>query len=268
MTITGRVFLGPLFGAVAAFALFSTNQYTALAQTTGGLINISTPDITAPKTFDFRADARIFGGDEDATYFGAGIRYGLSNNWEVGVGTSMAQFHTFNLPGGGVVRHAGSDLEFSAKYSSKQSTRSALSAEVGVALPNTPAQNGANLTLGATGSLNLGGHVSVYANPRAVFVTDNTIVGLGLGAKARIAHHVWLIADYTPILTGANTIDIGSGTQRSHDIYGAALRFSTNGDNLNVDLGWTNGTGFTTGSSLTPGLGNSSAFYITLNFKR
>jgi hypothetical protein len=55
---------------------------------------------------------------------------------------------------------------------------------------------------------------------------------------------------------------------RSHDVYGAALRYLTNNGTVAVDLGWTNGTGFTTGSSLTPGLGNSSAFYITLNFKR
>ena len=269
MTDTGRSILEYLLAAVGLFSLTSMPPAGAGAQgVASGLVNISTPSIVAPQQLGFRADARVFGGDENTTYGGAGIRYGLAANWELGVGASLAQFENFSLPGGGIVRHGGTDLEISAKYAVKQSFRSAISAQVGVGLPNTPAQTSTHLTLGLAGSLNVGSGVDVYLNPRAALITDNSIIGLGMGAKIKLARQISLVGDYTPILSGANTVDVNTGTQRSRDIYGAALRYAANGGSVAVDVGWTNGTGFTTGSSLTPGLGNSSAFYITLNFKR
>ncbi len=269
MTDAGISILKSTLAAVSILTICAVVPTAAYAQgASGGLINISTPNITAPQQLSFRADSRIFGGDENTTYLGAGIRYGLSNNWEVGVGTSLAQFSSFTLPGGGVVRHGGSDLELTAKYGVTQAGKSAISGQIGVGLPNTPAQKSAHLTLGLAGSMSVASGVDVYINPRVVFITDNSIIGLGIGGKAKLSRQISLIADYTPILSGANTIDATTGTQRSHDVYGAALRFLTNNGAVSIDLGWTNGVGFTTGSSLTSGLGNSSAFYVTLNFKR
>jgi hypothetical protein len=269
MTDAGKTIMRSMLAGAVALSLSAFVPSASRAQgVASGLVNISTPSIVAPQQLGFRADARIFGGDEDTTYFGAEIRYGLAANWELEVGTSIAQFESYNIPGGGVIRHGGSDLEISTKYSVKQSNKSAISAEFGVGLPNTPAQQSAHLTVGLAGSLNVGSGVDVYLNPRAVLITANSIYGLGMGAKAKLSRQLSLIADYTPILAGANTIDTTTGAMRSHDVYGAALRYLTNNGTIAVDLGWTNGTGFTTGSSLTPGLGNSSAFYVSLNFKR
>lgn len=263
------------YAAVAAVAAFCV-LWPASARADGdkpgatenSLINISTPDILAPRQIGARVDARVFGGDEDTTYLGVGIRYGLSSNWEIGVGSSLAQFKSFTLPGGGTVRHAGTDVELTAKYATHQSNKFGLSGQVGVGLPNTPAQKSAHLTLGITGSMSASSAADLYVNPRVVMINNNSILGLGLGARVKLIKQISLLADYTPILTGANTIDATTGTQRSHDVYGAALRYSISSGNVAVDLGWTNGTGFTTGSSLTPGLGNSSAFYLALNIKR
>ena len=38
--------------------------------------------------------------------------------------------------------------------------------------------------------------------------------------------------------------------------------------NLALDVGYANGTGRTTGASLTPGLGGSGAFYVSLRVSR
>ncbi len=269
MTDAGKTIFKSILAGTAMLGICTVGPISAGAQgVASGLVNISTPSIVAPQQIGFRADVRVFGGDEDTTYFGAGIRYGLSNNWELGIGTSMAQFQTYNIPGGGAIRHGGSDIELSAKYSVKQTDKTAVSGEIGVGFPNTPAERSSHLTAGITGSMNMGSGIDLYINPRVAFITDNSLIGFGMGAKARLAHHISLIADYTPILSGANTIDATTGNQRSRDIYGAALRYITNNGSVAVDLGWTNGTGFTTGSSLTPGLGNSSAFYFSLNFKR
>ena len=256
MTDAGKTMLKSILVGTALLGICTVASISARAQgVASGLINISTPGIVGPQQIGFRADARIFGGDEATSYFGAGIRYGLSNNWELGVATSMAQFESFNIPGGGVIRHGGSDIELSGKYSVKQTNKSALSGEIGVGFPNTPAERSSHLTAGLAGSLNVGSGVDLYINPRVAFITDNSLIGLGMGAKAKLARQISLVADYTPILSGANTVDATTGNQRSHDVYGAALRYVTNNSSVAVDLGWTNGTGFTTGSSLTPGLG-------------
>ena len=52
------------------------------------------------------------------------------------------------------------------------------------------------------------------------------------------------------------------------DVYGAAVRFGAADGRWNVDLGYANGTGSTTGFSLTPGLGGSGAFYIAFTARR
>ncbi len=111
------------------------------------------------------------------------------------------------FPGGGAIRHGGSDIELSAKYSVKQTDKTAVSGEIGVGFPNTPAERSSHLTAGITGSMNMGSGIDLYINPRVAFITDNSLIGFGMGAKAKLARQISLIADYTPILSGANTID-------------------------------------------------------------
>lgn len=276
MTDAGRtvlkstIALAVMLTACALKPMGARAQAASTSTDTGnGLINVATPDILAPRQWGARADLRVFGGDENTTYFGLGVRYGLSNNWEVGIGSSMAQFENFTISGGGgTIRHGGTDVELAAKYNTHQTGVYGLSGQIGVGMPNTPAQKTAHITAGITGSMSAGSSLDFYVNPRTVLVTNNTIVGLGFGARVKITNQVSIVGDYTAIIGGANTIDTSTGNQRSHDVYGAALRYSTRHGSIGFDLGYTNGTGFTTGSSLTSGLGSSGAFYVALNLKR
>jgi hypothetical protein len=274
MNSTGSKNLKPMLATAGVIALAACAYAPAKADAdavtsgTGSLVNISTPEIVAPKQLGLKADVRVFGGDENTTYLGVGVRYGLSQSWELGVGSSLAQFESFTTAGGAVIRHAGSDVELSAKYASHQSGKFDLSGEIGVGLPNTPSQKSAHLTTGLMGSMKATSNIDLYINPRVVFISNNSIVGVGFGAKVKFTKQFSLVGDYTPILGGANTVDVNTDTYRSRDIYGAAIRYAAGNGNTSIDLGWTNGTGFTTGSSLTPGLGNSSAFYVSVNFKR
>jgi len=252
--------------AIAPIAAHADADKTVTADS--GLVNISTPDITAPKQWNAKADLRVFGGDENTTYVGVGASYGLSNNWQVSLGSSLAQFENYALGSGAVARHGGTDVELAVKYSTRHFAKFGLSGQLGVGLPNTPAQTSAHITLGAAGSYFAASNVELYVNPRSVLIDSNSIVGLGMGAKIKLNSQFSVVGDYTPILTGSNTIDTTRGTQRSHDIYGAALRYASSSNSLSIDLGYTNGTGFTTGSSLTPGLGGSGAFYLAVTMTR
>ena len=59
-----------------------------------------------------------------------------------------------------------------------------------------------------------------------------------------------------------------NGNRKHRDVYGGALRFSSSNGRVALDVGYANGTGRTTGTSLTPGLGGSGAFYVSLRVSR
>jgi hypothetical protein len=79
---------------------------------------------------------------------------------------------------------------------------------------------------------------------------------------------VSLVGDYTPLLSGDNTRDTITGGLMRRDVYGVAIRFETADERFLLDLGYTNGVGSTTGFSLTPGLGGSGAFYLSVRARR
>jgi|GEM_PF-1368306 len=235
---------------------------------TGNLINISTPDILASEQVGFRGDVRAFSDAAGTVVFSPSLRYGLSNNWEIGLGASLAPYQNFYVPGGGLTRYGGNDVEVSAKYATQVAGKYGIGFQAGIGLPNTPFQKSTQLTVGATGTVAAGSSLNLYVNPRAVLLTDNSILGIGLGASVKLSQQLSWIGDYTPIISGSNSVDPFTGDSRRRDIYGFALRYVTMSSNVTLDLGWTNGMGTTTGSSLTPGFGNSAAWYVSLNFKR
>lgn len=233
-----------------------------------GLVNIATPAILAPREMAFGLDTRLFGDKENAQYLGPSLRFGVSPNWEFGVNSSLAQFKRYTTSGGVTIEYGGTDVELTAKYATRQSGKFALSYEFGLGLPHTPSQVSPALTAGISGSYSPCSYMDLYINPRTALITDNSIVGIGAGAKLKVARGFYFIGDYTAIIGGANTIAVSSGTPRSHDVYGGALRYSPDNGHFSIDLGYSNGIGSTTGTSLTPGLGNSGAFYLSLNLRR
>ena len=263
-----------LFTSVALGLTIS--QMTAIAQdssapspgSTGTLINISTPDLLHSESFGFRADIRTFGGDEDTTYYGAALKYGMSDNWELGFSSSFAPFQGFLIPGSGVIFHGGTDMEITAKYGTQVYGKYGITGQVGVDLPNTPAQQSTHLTLGAAASITAEPGIDLYVNPRTVLTSGESLFGIGVGAKIKMGTNLTWIGDYTAMVNGYNTLDTTTGNPKSLDIYGIALRYTASSGNIFIDLGWTNGAGVTTATSLTPGLGNSSAWYLSINFKQ
>src|SRR5262249_1276517 len=113
----------------------------------------------------------------------------------------------------------------------------------------------------------LGRGLTGVFHPRAAFIKDNELVGLGIGAEGRLASNVWLVGEWTPMATGQNTRNTTTGALQQRDLFLAALRISSNEGRTRVDLGYTNAIGGTTGFSLTPGLGGSGAFYIAIGYR-
>ena len=234
------------------------------AQTASGstLVNLDTPSVEKRGSLSGRIDLRAFSGDEDIVYTSLSLNLGLGKELECILRGTFGERKKL-MAGGGTIAHGGNDFEALLKVGARG--RSGLAGLIGVSIPNTPAQSGnASLTLGGTASTDIGKGSSLYFNPRAIFVKDNTIVGIGLGARVRLSDSLVLVGDYTPIISGDNTLDTGTGALKKRDVYGVALRFTTHQGSLSIDVGYTNAVGSTTGFSMTPGLGGSGAIYFAL----
>jgi hypothetical protein len=230
------------------------------------LVHLDTPFTLTRGLFAGRVDIRLFGGDEDLVYTSLGLHYGLGDGWEGILRGSFAERKQFALAGGNSIRHGGNDIELLVKWQPAGTTRFA--GLIGVAFPDTPAQRDAVLTLGATTGTSAGDRVSLFLHPRAIFLEDNTIFGIGLGAHVRFAGSTALVADWTPVLSGDNTRRTSDGSRRRCDIYGVALRFGAPDGRVAFDVGYGNGVGSTSGFGLTPGLGGSGAFFASLTLRR
>lgn len=231
------------------------------------LVDLDTPAVLSKGGISGNIDVRFLGGNEDSVYTSLGVGYGLGHGWEAVVRSAFAERKSLLLPGSaGTIRHGGNDVELLAKYQLPK--QPGIAGFIGIAFPGTPAQGGAVLTLGGAGAVNVTRGVTAYINPKAVFLDSNTIFGIGLGLRARLSDRIALIADWTPLVSGDNTRNTTTGARTSRDIYGAALRFTDARDNFSLDLGYSNGTGATTGASLTSGLGGSGAFYFSITARR
>jgi hypothetical protein len=265
-----------IFGAaIALAAVCSPTVSSAQTETPppDPLINLDAPGVLNKGAVDGRVDVRAFGGDEGLVYTSLGAGVGFGKGWEGVLRGAFAGRKTLALPGGGGIRHGGSDIELQAKYAPQSTFNIAshpvsVAGLIGVSFPSTPAIGDTHLTLGLSAGASIGNGSAVYVNPRAVLIADNTIFGLGLGARVRLKDQLALIGDYTPILSGSNTRDTTTGATKSRDVYGVAVRYLSTNDRYALDLGYTNGAGSTTGFALTPGLDGSGAFYIALTARR
>ena len=138
---------------------------------------------------------------------------------------------------------------------------------LGINFPDTAAQNDPVITLGVSGAFPLGKKATGYLNPKTVLLKDNTLLGLGIGVQARVSDTLLVLAEVTPLLTGNNTRSTDNsenGKRERRAICGIGLRYAPANKPFGIDIGYATGTGRTTGSSLTPGLGGAGAFYAGL----
>jgi hypothetical protein len=235
------------------------------------LVNLDAAGIADKGQIGGGLDLRVFSGDEDLTYVSLALRYGLAENVEAMVRGSFTDTANLGIPGGATIRHGGSDVEVLLKVAGHPTEQSKGTSRVagliGVSFPSTPAQGDAVVTLGGSFSFT-SNKVSLHLNPRAVFPNDNTIIGIGLGAAFELGSNFSVVGDYTPIIAGDNTRDTTTGALQSRDVYGAAIRYASADGRWHADLGYSNALGQTTGFSLSPGLGGSGAFYVSVSFRR
>lgn len=233
----------------------------------GRLINLDTPAIVEPKTFAFAADLRVFGSREDNAYGTIEARYGLQERIEVLLRFVGGEQKAFFGPGFRM-NYGGRDFEAAVKYQLEELPNAAVM--VGFSAPRTPAQKEIVATAQFLYHRELGSQTTIYFTPKAVFLEDNPLVGIGGGASVRISDDLEVVGDITGIVAGNNTRSILTGAKQRREIWGVVLRYTPfrEQDHFSVSLGATNGMGPTTGTSLTPGLGGSTAFTLGITYRR
>ena len=254
--------------ASLAASLTVAQAQTAPLASDVSLINIQTPTLLHSGQSSALVDLRYFGGYDKTLHGDLEFGYGISKHFELDVAGSFAKWNSAATPSGNVIRFGGTDEELSLRYHVPGMGSLPVAVQVGLADTQTPAQDHKlAATLGGSVGYSLDRMVRFYFNPKAVFLDHNTLVGLGLGASVELVSKVSFIADWTPMVAGDNTIDTQTGNRSRGQIYSAGLRYSGSHHKNVLDLGVTNGTGITTGSSLTPSLGNSPALFVRLTHR-
>lgn len=234
------------------------------------LVNLDTAAVNGRGRIGVRIDVRAFNKPEDLVYTSAGLTFGISPSSELGVRGTFAPTKSFAVANGsGFIDHGKTDIELF--YKRRLSDDQPTAFLIGASFPNTPAQSqDAVPTVGFTATLAHNDRTSIVFNPRAALVKGNGIVGLGVGGSMSLFSKLSLVGDFTGIVNGRNTLSTVDGGMVRRDVYGVALRYAADmmGMAMAIDVGWTNGSGITTGQSLTPGLGNSGAVFAAVHIRR
>jgi hypothetical protein len=205
---------------------------------------------------------RFFGSKQDGVFADLRLDYGLVTGLAAALRGTAGPRRVY---GGGLftIRHGGCDAELLLRYMPPGTQRCAV--EIGVSLADTPAQKDLFPTVQLLHARDLGSGLTLNLAPRAVFIEDNTLVGIGGGLALRLTDTGELVADATAIVHGDNTYSTSTGARARRAVWGVALRMMPSGGDRHrtIEIGVTNALGGTTGMSLTPGLGGSLAGYAS-----
>jgi hypothetical protein len=262
--------------AAVATAAASTYGQNPAPEGDPVLTSVRTPYILDPGKTWADLSFHAFGGYEKLLYTNVWVAYGLAPGWQLDLRGSFAgdgsvsgpasETDTFRVPTGETIRFGGSDGELLANY--RLPLEVPITLRAGFAYVGTPAQNHPLAgVLGASASYSFEKNFSVLVEPKVVFLDDNSLLGLGLGLSYRVTNAVSVFGEWTPLLSGDNAVDTTTGTRSRCDLYGFGVRFNQPGSPISVDLGITNSVGLTTGTSMTPSLGNIAGFYIGGEFR-
>ncbi|NLI01074.1 MAG: hypothetical protein GX446_16450 [Chthonomonadales bacterium] len=227
----------------------------------GPVLNLDAPGCPDPGKTVWSGGVRIFGSKQDAKFGDLRLDYGVREGLALTLRGTAGERRTFVAPSF-AIHHGGNDAELLLRYMPPQTPRCAL--EIGVSYADTPAQKDTFPTVQLLHQRPLSSTITLLLAPRAVFIEDNTLVGIGGGLAWKINDTGELVADVTGIVHGDNTYNTHTGERVRRAVWGVALRMRPeNGDRqTTIDLGITNALGGTTGMSLTPGLGGSLAGFV------
>ncbi|HSV72530.1 MAG TPA: hypothetical protein VLH79_02085 [Chthonomonadales bacterium] len=231
------------------------------------LIGVESPG-PAPERgrWTFSLDGRFFGGVEDRVFGSGELLLGCSESMELGLRGSRARCGRLVGPEF-TICHGGTDVEAFVRYRPAEYAGMAL--HLGIAFPDTPAQQGAFVTLAGLAERALGSHVRLVFHPRVVFV-GRPIVGIGAGVAVKLSDRVEVMGDGTMVINGWNTYSVATGRKRAQPLWSGGIRVSLPGGGHNTWLtaGVTNALGATTGLGLSPGLGGSASVFVGLTVRR
>ena len=233
---------------------------------TDRLVNMDTPYVPPNGTVDGSLQLRAFRGSEGLAYGTFELNGGLGHGLGVILRGTFANTSTFN-GSGFKIRHGGSDFEAMIKFAVPELPNVAV--ELGVALPNTPAQKKAFGT-GQVVYEYYAAPVRLYAGARAVTSNNATLAGLCGGISVEVGRGFDLFGDATWVVGGQNTYSTSTGALQQGSIYGFGARYSPPGEGRNrfsIEAGATNALGGTTGMSLTPSLGSNVGFFAALQVR-
>lgn len=206
----------------------------------------------------------FFRSAEDRTYLSMDFGIGLQPRWEAGLRGTFASVGFAKSPA--AIRTGGSDFEFYVRHSVEQVDGLALMG--GISFPNTPAQNQPFGTFGVSYSFKTPEYGPAFTiGGRGVLRQDSSIVGLSAGLKFGFSQGWELFGDITGIVHGNNTRDTATGAAMRRALWGAGLRYNLQsmgkaGYDGSIYMMVTNALGMTTGTSLSPSLGDRPALAI------
>jgi hypothetical protein len=230
----------------------------------GTLSGMQTTEVKAPGAWSLDVRSNFYRDAEDRTYTSAALSFGLQPRWELGFRGAFASVGFSSTPA--AIRTGGTDLEFYVKHAVEGIDRLTLMA--GVAFPNTPAQDKPFFTYGATyGFEQQPGGSKFYVGGRGVWHSDDSLIGVSGGFEMPFANGFEFFGDITGIVHGDNTRDGNTGLPLRRAVWGIGARYNFNstqktGMDGSVYLMLTTGLGITTGTSLSPALGNRPALAI------
>lgn len=253
---------------IALMSTFSLAQaQTAPSANDQNLINLQTPMLLGNGHSSATIDLRYVGGYDKTIHGGLVLGYGISKGLEIDLLGSFSKWQSAGAFGGSTIRFGGTDEELSVRYA-VPGMEIPITVQAGLDYAQTPAQmDRVAGTLGASAGFATIQKVRLYLNPKAAFLDRNSLVGIGLGASVDLVPKVLLVADWTPVVAGDNTVSTSTGGLSRAQLYGVGLRFLDLWQGGSLDIGVTNAAGVTTGSSLTPNLGNSPALYARFGYR-
>jgi hypothetical protein len=255
---------------VVVVGLVATSAFAAAQRPPPGadldLTGLTTPSVLNPGRSEFGFQLNAFGGFDKLSRSGLSYAAGFAKNWEASIAGTFGKESSVTLADRGIIDYGGSAGELLLKYRLPTTVESSL--EIGIGYSHTPAQLGRiEALLGGSVGWSLGQRFRVYANPKLVGLEGNPLAAMGLGVVLDVTQGIQVFGDYTPILSGNNTISSADGSPQRTALYAVGIRLADFLPRLSIDLAYTNVIGETFGDSLTPSLGNTGGMYIGLSYR-